>query len=411
MDNKNSRHQSLSPFGREIRTWLIGLLIFIFAAFLFSKILPLFAWTEPSGSPPEYNVSAPINVSDVLQTKTGALQINGNSNNWKGVGFGKSTGSNALTLAVGENLIFGRISADSQPGAGLLRLEVGGENICGPEFLVAAGKGVTVGCAAGSEQLGRGDLNAQRLCIQGDCKDAWPISLPAGTAGQTLYYDGSANAWQASGFLSNFGSFVYIGPNPKPEENTSLIVQGSVVNPTARIFSVLPSSSNPPDETPLFTVLEGGRVGIGTENPGYPLSVLSKYTTTAIINVWDANDVVPTWSGLRLARGGNPNGDGDEVWFIGMASTNDNLLFRRNGTENVMTINRQSGQIATAHDLTVGGSLTVNGDISVSNNQWSNCGDWQEVPVGMTFECPAGQYLVGVWRLMPDRWQFKCCGL
>ncbi|MBU1131704.1 hypothetical protein KKC32_00400 [Patescibacteria group bacterium] len=36
-----------------------------------------FAWTEPSGVPPENNVSAPINVSRMPQIKSGALGLNG----------------------------------------------------------------------------------------------------------------------------------------------------------------------------------------------------------------------------------------------------------------------------------------------------------------------------------------------
>jgi hypothetical protein len=37
----------------------------------------VYAWNEPSQSPPQGNVPAPINVGDVGQTKTGSLSING----------------------------------------------------------------------------------------------------------------------------------------------------------------------------------------------------------------------------------------------------------------------------------------------------------------------------------------------
>jgi len=37
----------------------------------------IYAWTEPSGAPPTGNVSAPINVGDIGQYKTGALRVGG----------------------------------------------------------------------------------------------------------------------------------------------------------------------------------------------------------------------------------------------------------------------------------------------------------------------------------------------
>ncbi len=124
MNFKKLQSQSARPFGREIRTWLIGFFIFILAGFLAASFSSLFAqtWTEPSAAPPGSNVSAPINVSDLYQTKSGALQINGSSTNWKGMGVGKSV----LTLGSGENLIYGRIHGNSDSQSNFLLLQNSG---------------------------------------------------------------------------------------------------------------------------------------------------------------------------------------------------------------------------------------------------------------------------------------------
>lgn len=124
MNFKKLQSQSARPFGREIRTWLIGFFIFILAGFLAASFSSLFAqtWTEPSATPPGSNVSAPINVSDLYQTKSGALQINGSSTNWKGMGVGKSV----LTLGSGENLIYGRIHGNSHERSNFLLLQNSG---------------------------------------------------------------------------------------------------------------------------------------------------------------------------------------------------------------------------------------------------------------------------------------------
>ncbi|MCD6500658.1 hypothetical protein J7K42_01405 [bacterium] len=50
--------------------FLLSVLILSFAAGVF-----IFAWTEPSASPPSGNVSAPVNVGDTEQVKSGKLGI------------------------------------------------------------------------------------------------------------------------------------------------------------------------------------------------------------------------------------------------------------------------------------------------------------------------------------------------
>jgi hypothetical protein len=57
---------------------------------------PAFAWTEPSGTPPDNNVSAPINVSDIDQSKLGGLGLKGSD---PGLQYGLSVGNGSLGVA------------------------------------------------------------------------------------------------------------------------------------------------------------------------------------------------------------------------------------------------------------------------------------------------------------------------
>ena len=56
---------------------------FTLSLFLFSIILlgsSVYSWTNPSGTPPNNNVAAPVNVGSTAQTKSGPLGVNGLSN-------------------------------------------------------------------------------------------------------------------------------------------------------------------------------------------------------------------------------------------------------------------------------------------------------------------------------------------
>lgn len=67
---------------------------FTLSLFLFSIILlgsSVYSWTNPSGTPPNNNVAAPINTSATSQVKSGPLQVNGLAN----------TGSSAFTGNIG----------------------------------------------------------------------------------------------------------------------------------------------------------------------------------------------------------------------------------------------------------------------------------------------------------------------
>jgi hypothetical protein len=91
-----------------------------------------------------------------------------------------------------------------------------------------------------------------------------------------------------------------------------------------------------------------GNVGIGTTSLGYKLSVVDT-GTVPMINIWN-NSATNQWTGTRLARGGT--GDGTEKWFIGMNATNNNLIFRRAGSNDDLVIDTNGNISGNGSGLT-----------------------------------------------------------
>lgn len=93
-----------------------------------------------------------------------------------------------------------------------------------------------------------------------------------------------------------------------------------------------------------------GNIGIGTDSPGFPLSV-SSGAGTAVIGADDTNVGTRLYTGIRMARSGT------EQWFLGMNETDDDLQIRATvsgtGTD-VMTINK-SGDVRAAGSITAEG--------------------------------------------------------
>lgn len=104
---------------------------------------------------------------------------------------------------------------------------------------------------------------------------------------------------------------------------------------------------------------DSGRVGIGTNAPGYPLDVSSD-TSTAVLRFNDETDG-SLWTGVQLAR------NGSEKWFIGLAgppeTPSDKLYFRRAGLSNDMVIDTSGkvgiGVTAPSQALDLIGSLEL----------------------------------------------------
>jgi len=92
------------------------------------------------------------------------------------------------------------------------------------------------------------------------------------------------------------------------------------------------------------------------DDPFYSLDV-DGGANSAIVNINDVTDPVPVWTGLRLER------DNSEKWFVGLDNTNDNnLLFRRNAAETIMTI-ADNGNVAIGAIATPGTKLEVDGNV------------------------------------------------
>jgi len=79
-----------------------------------------------------------------------------------------------------------------------------------------------------------------------------------------------------------------------------------------------------------YTILNGN-VGIGTITPGYKLDVWDTGTASAMARINNSN-ATRVYTGLRLDR------QASEKWFVGMDTTDDDLLFRRAGTTNDVVI-------------------------------------------------------------------------
>ncbi|MDE1925299.1 MAG: hypothetical protein KGH79_03940 [Patescibacteria group bacterium] len=81
------------------------------------------AWTGPSGSPPNNNTPAPINVSSTAQTKSGALDIMGN------VGIGTTSPAGNLdvngSLCISGSCITSWVAASPAVFGGMFRLLYG----------------------------------------------------------------------------------------------------------------------------------------------------------------------------------------------------------------------------------------------------------------------------------------------
>ncbi len=74
------------------KTKKILALFLIVGALFFWQISLVLAWSEPIGTPPTYNVDAPINVGNALQLKTGSIGIKGAT---PGITHGLAVGSGA----------------------------------------------------------------------------------------------------------------------------------------------------------------------------------------------------------------------------------------------------------------------------------------------------------------------------
>jgi hypothetical protein len=160
-------------------------------------VYTILAWTEPTLTPPNNNVAAPINTSATYQKKFGPLGFQGTSQEYR-------ISMDGNSFALKNNALAETFMIDQSGKVGI--------GTTAPAYLVDAA----------------GYVNGRTgLCINGDCRAAWPTLsgaiLPNGTAsGQTLYYNGSA--WNTSNFLHNTGSAIGINTTNTTQQYVSGLV-------------------------------------------------------------------------------------------------------------------------------------------------------------------------------------------
>jgi len=154
--NEKKPGKKLKKFFKPIRSTLKkkvspGL---VFSTIVLSCILALginlvFAWTDPTASPPSGNVAAPINVSSTSQTKTGTLRVDG--------GF-QVDGNWVIDSNAGWHRTYGQ--------TGWYNGTYGGGWYMTDTTWIRAynNKSIITG----------GDVRGGKLCIGADCRSSWP---------------------------------------------------------------------------------------------------------------------------------------------------------------------------------------------------------------------------------------------
>jgi len=117
----------------------------------------------------------------------------------------------------------------------------------------------------------------------------------------------------------------------------------------------------------------GKNVGIGSnDNPGYLLHLAKSTGMTAIANIQDDSILGDLWTGMRLEREQTVPDSEPEQWFMGMGDEDNNLLIRRNNSDNAFKVFND--------DVSVGGSGV--GAYQYCNLDGEDCFEAGDVTVG-----------------------------
>ena len=231
---------------------LFGFFILILVGVFSLMVLPALAWTEPSAAPPGNNVYAPVNLGPTFQTKSGSLNIEGNSSPVLGFMVGRGD----LTLGTGKNLIYGNMKNTSVGNFLLFSSCTGSQDATCDSAVNVFSLGVD-GWLSTRGPIGISqDITPERFLVTsgGDIQRiraiyySWPGSQASGI--QCLQNDGIGNlSWAA---CATGGSGTPGGSNTQVQFNDN----GSFGGDSNFVWN----NTNK-------------RLGIGTTSPGYRLTV------------------------------------------------------------------------------------------------------------------------------------------
>ncbi len=376
--------KNMNPGNVKKHLTVVAICVFSLACFLGR----VFAWDDPTKTPPQDNVLPPVNVSSTNQTKTGDLNIGGGLEYWitkDGDSFALKNSSDVENFILGQNGFTG-ISLGSLTPDATAKLDLNGRiRIRGGT--PGAGKVLTSDAAG---------LASWTTATGG--------AMPVGTNGQTLRHDGTN--WIGNNILCNDGTNIGIGtcsPSSKLEVSGQIKITGG--NPgnnkilasdanglaswktVADLGLALPAGSSNQtlrhDGTSWIAnsllINDGTNIGIGTAAPGAKLDVSGQIKISGgspgagKVLTSDAAGLA-SW---QTPAGGSIDGTGTTNYlskFTGVSAIGNSQIFD-NGT------NIGIGTAAPAAKLDVNGQIRISGGTpgtgKVLTSDASGVASWQ----------------------------------
>ncbi len=198
--------------------------------------------------------------------------------------------------------------------------------------------------------------SGEQFCIGADCISSWDDILATGADNQTLHYD--AGQWVANSSLQTDGTDVAIGTGTF---DGRLAVRQDAA---ADILNLYDGAAN------IFTVEDGGYVGIGTSDPARRLSVNDTATTVPMSLSGAANGTY-----IQVISGGTTRG---WMGYTSLGSGGMGFLDSTGSTANLLVTNAGNvgiGNDAPAYDLDVGGDINASGQICIDGDCVSTWSD------------------------------------
>jgi hypothetical protein len=353
----------------------------------------VFAWTEPSQSPPQGNVPAPINVGPQGQAKEGGLILNTGGAQYGlivangRVGIGTST-TNSITNTLH---VFGNFAVEKREpgGTGWIQIVPSSADV---SLVVKIGEALRFGFANNFDGSGfteamriNQDKNvgigttgpSARLHVFGDTSNTRTVLINIGTTASTFFpLDVRSN--DSSIFSVRANGIVRI-------ENPSYHNSAIQLEPQSTFQRIAFNQLRFYDKSDMVT-FNNGNVGIGTTTPDYKLHILGdvmidngvlrwQNTNPQIVTAWDTMDIYLDTDNTTVA-------DVFRIWHNGPPGSATNLLtISHNGNVGIGTTNPV--QRLTVAGNIVGGDPTRRMDISSGNlfsNSWTGLEMWGDDP-------------------------------